>query len=92
VEFEPPPALRTLFGYSYLDLPPVRRVLIGEIPLGTGITVDLTGVDFLGVRLTSIPTVPGIPDGVDPHGAPLVTSGRACVVVVPTRFPDLTDP
>ncbi len=89
VEFEPPATLEELYGYSDDRPPPVRRILLSGLgAYDAPSRVDVTGVRILGLRLTSTPGTPGIPEDVGVNGIPWITSLRGCQAIVGVRFVD----
>ena len=89
VEFEAPATLEELYGYSDERPPRVRRILRSGLGAYDGpFRVDVTGVRILGLRLTSTPGTPGIPEDVGVYGMPEFTSLRLCQVVVEVHFVD----
>jgi hypothetical protein len=85
LKLEPPKNLTTLFGYAHLNPPTVRRVLqsVSSADAQTA-SVDIAGVSFLGIRLTTLPTDPGLPPLPPyPNGYPYRWLRAQCQAFVP---------
>jgi hypothetical protein len=89
VELEPPRDLATLFSYSPLNPPRVRRPLTDVISTDSPTTVvDISGVRFLGLQLTTLPKDPGqLPPPEPAYAYPLHEITAGCGVWTNLAFP-----